>query len=82
MTSLGRGKRNKASEVGAIPIQSHLDGRSGDHTLSCEEIRLRAHKIYLERSSLPGNELDDWLQAERQLNGRGPQEGELTDIEG
>jgi hypothetical protein len=82
MASQGRDKRNKASEVGAIPIQSHSDGRSGDHTVSCEEIRLRAHEIYLQRGSLPGNELDDWLQAERELNSRGPQEGELTDIEG
>jgi hypothetical protein len=28
------------------------------------------------------NELDDWLQAERELDGRAPQEGESTDIEG
>jgi len=28
---------------------------------------LRAYEIYLERGGLPGNELDDWLQAEREL---------------
>jgi hypothetical protein len=28
MTSQGRGKRNKASEVGAIPIQSHFQAMS------------------------------------------------------
>jgi hypothetical protein len=38
--------------------------------------------IYLERGSLPGNELDDWLQAERELDGSAPQRGESTDIEG
>lgn len=32
------------------------------------EIRLRAYKIYLERGERPERELDDWLEAERQLN--------------
>src|SRR6202035_1222961 len=66
MTSRGRGKRNRASEFGASPIQSHSGDTSGNHTPSCEEIRLRAYEIYLERGSLPGNELDDWLKAERE----------------
>jgi len=69
MTSPGRGKRSKPSEVGVSPIQSHSDGTSGDHTPSCEEIRPRAYEIYLERGSLSNNELDDWLQAERELEG-------------
>jgi len=32
-----------------------------------EEIRLRAYEIYLERGAATGFELDDWLQAEREL---------------
>jgi hypothetical protein len=36
---------------------------------SDEEIRLRAYEIYLERGETPGLELDDWLQAERELHG-------------
>jgi hypothetical protein len=32
-----------------------------------EEIRLRAYEIYLQRGEQPGRELDDWLQAEREL---------------
>ena len=32
-----------------------------------EEIRQRAYEIYLERGAAPGFELDDWLQAEREL---------------
>ena len=31
-----------------------------------EEIRSRAYEIYLERCDIPGTELDDWLQAERE----------------
>jgi len=82
MTSQSRGKRDRASQVGASSIQFHSDDSSGNHTPSCEEIRLRAYEIYLERGSLPGNELDDWLQAEHELDGRAPQEGESTDLEG
>lgn len=32
-----------------------------------EEIALRAYEIYLERRGAPGNELDDWTRAEREL---------------
>jgi hypothetical protein len=32
-----------------------------------EEIRRRAYEIYLERGEQPGRELDDWLQAGREL---------------
>jgi hypothetical protein len=39
---------------------------------SQEEIRRRAYEIYLERGEQPGCDLDDWLQAEREL-----QRGEL-----
>jgi hypothetical protein len=32
-----------------------------------EEIRRRAFEIYLERGEQPGCDLNDWLQAEREL---------------
>ena len=32
-----------------------------------EEIRYRAYEIYLERGEQPGCDLDDWFQAEREL---------------
>lgn len=34
------------------------------------EIRHRAHQLFLERGGAPGKELDDWLQAERELKSR------------
>ena len=34
-----------------------------------EEIALRAYHIFLERGGMPGNELEDWMEAERQLAG-------------
>jgi hypothetical protein len=33
------------------------------------EIRTRAYEIYLQRGRQPGYELEDWLQAERELIG-------------
>ena len=33
-----------------------------------QEIRTRAYEIYLERGGQPGDEVDDWLQAERELS--------------
>ena len=32
-----------------------------------EEIRFRAYEIFLERGEQEGNDLDDWLQAEREI---------------
>ncbi len=32
-----------------------------------EEIALRAYQIYLERNGAPGNALEDWTRAEREL---------------
>ena len=34
-----------------------------------EEIALRAYHLYLQRGGAPGNEFEDWMQAERELLG-------------
>jgi hypothetical protein len=34
---------------------------------STDEIALRAYHIFLERGATPGNELEDWVRAEREL---------------
>lgn len=39
---------------------------NGFHPTS-EEIALRAYQIYLERGGAPGNALEDWTRAEREL---------------
>ena len=33
-----------------------------------EQIAARAYQIYWERGDNPGSDVDDWLEAERQLN--------------
>jgi hypothetical protein len=51
--------------------QCHLgsgEGRdSGEERARDEDTRRRSYEIYLERAEPSGRELDDWLQAEREL---------------
>jgi len=65
MTSKGKGNRNV--EVQASPIQSRPEETSVKNAKNHDEIRRRAYEIYLERGGLPGQELEDWLQAEREF---------------
>ena len=65
MTS--KGKRNVTLESDARPIQPRSEDTSANHAPSHEEIKRRAYEIYLERNGLPGDALDDWLRAEREL---------------
>ena len=37
------------------------------HSTHEQEIRIRAYEIYLQRGGQLGYELEDWLQAEREL---------------
>jgi hypothetical protein len=49
------------------PTGSSIKKSRGHTGPSLEEIRLRAYEIYVERGRTSGQELDDWLQAEREL---------------
>ena len=60
-TNESTGAEVSQAEAGWVPVNSARN----------EEIRFRAHEIYLERSGQPGGELDDWLQAERELGNGG-----------
>ena len=62
-----KGKRSLTLEHDASSIQPEAEDISANHAPSHEEIRQRAYEIYLERDGLPGDELDDWLRAEREL---------------
>jgi len=37
------------------------------HSTREQEMRNRAYEIYLQRGAQPGYEVEDWLQAEREL---------------
>jgi hypothetical protein len=62
-----KGKRNVTLKHDASLIEPNAEDASANHAPSPEEIRRRAYEIYLERDGLPGDELDDWLRAEREL---------------
>ena len=40
------------------------------HPTHEQQIRIRAYEIYLQRGEQPGNELEDWLEAERELTSK------------
>jgi hypothetical protein len=65
MTSKGKGNRNV--EFQATPMQPQVEKTSVKDAPNHDEIRRRAYEIYLERGGLPGQELEDWLQAEREI---------------
>jgi hypothetical protein len=43
---------------------------ASDGAPSEQEIALRAHELFLERGAVEGHDLEDWLQAERELKAR------------
>ena len=54
--------------------------RAAKTTPTHEEIALRAYEIYLARGREDGHDVDDWLQAERELIG-GVVDGMLVELE-
>jgi hypothetical protein len=55
--------------------ESAADIGSGSQSMASEpteaDIRMRAYQRYLERGGGHGQDFDDWLEAERELKGRG-----------
>jgi hypothetical protein len=45
------------------------ESRAAENNPTPEQIALRAYEIYLDRGGAPGNELEDWTRAERELLG-------------
>jgi hypothetical protein len=60
-------KRKGSTEIPATCIEEETAGVSVGNSARDEVIRRRAYEIYRERGEQPGRELDDWLQAEREL---------------
>lgn len=52
-----KGDRKKVNRVAPAGLESSVPGR----------IARRAYELYLERGGVSGNEIDDWLQAEREI---------------
>lgn len=50
---------------GSLPVTKK--SRAAKNAPTHEEIALRAYEIYLERGGAPGDALQDWTRAEREL---------------
>ena len=66
---------NMASKAKTISGTEHTQpeaeverGEELPHSTRDQDIRNRAYGIYLQRGEQPGYELEDWLQAERELS--------------
>jgi hypothetical protein len=46
-----------------------------------ERIAARAYELYLQRGGEPGRDTDDWLEAERELQGSSQQSGRQSSTE-
>jgi len=61
--------RNLATDAQTRPrgVQPDIPEERGNNGPSPTEIRQRAFEIHIERGGIYGCDLDDWLQAEREL---------------
>jgi hypothetical protein len=66
MSSKPKGHSSTAPQA-TLTQRAETAGTSVGNAAPDEDIRRRASEIYLERGEQPGRELDDWLQAEREL---------------
>jgi Protein of unknown function (DUF2934) len=63
MPSKGKKKTTKTRTT----LTQMTEPASVGNSTGQEKIRCRAYEIYLEHGEQPGHELEDWLQAEREL---------------
>ena len=66
-----KGKEHQSTEPHATSCTQGeaVESTAGDIP-RLEEIRIRAYEIYLERGGQYGNDLDDWMQAEREFESK------------
>jgi hypothetical protein len=67
MSTSSRLNRKRIAELQATSTQAKTREVSPGNSTRDEVIRRRTYEIYRERGEQPGRELDDWLQAEREL---------------
>jgi hypothetical protein len=57
-------------EAGSVPLTRKTSPTGSSSPDLATQIRERAYQLYLERGSTPGNENEDWLRAEREVQAR------------
>ncbi len=62
-----KSKRGPKSNQSSTPEVPRSEGDPVQNAPSPDQIEQRAYEIHIERGSGHGQDLDDWLQAEREL---------------
>ena len=65
MSSKSTRKKDEERIKVSAQVETPLDGKRSSGR--DESIRLRAYQLFLERGQVSGQELDDWLRAEREI---------------
>ena len=52
-------------DLAEVELNTASDGAPSE-----QEVATRAHELFLERGAVEGHDLEDWLQAERELKAR------------
>ena len=60
-------RRNGSTEPQATETSNGEDRAAGGNSALDAEIRRRAYQLYVERGEEHGRDLDDWLQAKREI---------------
>ena len=68
LSSKSRGHQDAETEASS-DRQEAVTTSTGDCPV-LDEIRIRAYEIYMERGGQPGHDLNDWIQAERELGSK------------
>lgn len=78
-----KGTRNQLSTAVTEPTQRaegaesrRHDGGDLDRPITTDRIAQRAYELFLNRGGQDGGDLDDWLQAERELERSGSPHGQ------
>ena len=71
-------KGTTKSVAGSVSGSLEETVSSGIHEPTHDEIQSRAHEIHMTRGGEDGNDLDDWIQAERELKAEQAKEASET----
>jgi hypothetical protein len=53
------------TDLAEVELNTASDGAPSE-----QDIAIRAHELFLKRGAVDGHDLEDWLQAERELRAR------------
>lgn len=57
-----------STNTGVALLTGQSPAERDEHTSADEQIRIRAYELYRERGNAPGDDLRDWLEAEREYS--------------